>query len=88
MKRQFSLLVLGAINAGAALAGDLNPPAGPVSATMKPLNQIEPRVAINASNTPGDANSTFRIANPGSYYLCADLVGPPASTGSRSPPTT
>jgi len=50
-----------------ATAGDLNPPAGAVSGTMKTLVDVEPRIAINATNTPGDADSLFRIAQRGSY---------------------
>ena len=52
-----------------ALAGDLNPPPGPVAETMKTLVEVEPRIAINAENTPGDATATFRITQSGSYYL-------------------
>ena len=39
-------------------AGSLAPPAGPVAPTMKPLDEIEPRIAIDAINTAGDAGST------------------------------
>lgn len=56
-------------------AGSLTPPAGPVSPTMKPLEQIEPRIAINAFNTPGDADSIYRISQPGSYYLTGHVLG-------------
>ncbi|MFN0135450.1 MAG: hypothetical protein ACKVS9_04945 [Phycisphaerae bacterium] len=63
-----------------ALAGDLNPPAGPVSATMKPLSEVEPRIAINATNTPGDADSVYQIDTPGSYYLTAEAVALPGKT--------
>ena len=58
---------------GSALAGDLTPPVGPVSSTMKPLTDVEPRTAVNAENTPGDADSVFRIVEPGSYYLTGDV---------------
>ncbi|MDO8631612.1 MAG: hypothetical protein Q7R41_14090, partial [Phycisphaerales bacterium] len=58
-----------------ALAGDLNPPVGPVAPTMKPLNEVEPRIAINVANTPGDADSLFRITQPGSYYLTGNISG-------------
>ncbi|MCK6455277.1 MAG: right-handed parallel beta-helix repeat-containing protein [Phycisphaerae bacterium] len=83
MKRQFlmvttpiciAILLAGAWVAG---AGDLNPPAGPVSPTPGP----EPRIAINATNTPGDADSVFRIAAPGSYYLTGNLTGVAAKMG-------
>jgi len=56
-------------------AGPLNPPAGPVTPTGKTLTDIEPRIAINDVNTPGDAASTFRITQPGSYYLTGNLTG-------------
>jgi parallel beta-helix repeat protein len=58
-----------------AFAGDLNPPAGPVSGTMKTLTEVEPRIAINSTNTPGDADSLFRITQPGSYYLTGNITG-------------
>lgn len=57
--------------ARASLAGDLAPPAGPVAPTPGP----EPRIAINATNTPGDADSIFRILQPGSYYLAGNVTG-------------
>ena len=44
------------------LAGDLTPPAGPVVSTMKDLDEVEPRIAINAVNTPGDATNSFIIS--------------------------
>ncbi len=61
---------------GAALyAGPLNPPGGPVASTAKTLAEVEPRIAINASNTPGDADSVFKITQPGSYYLTGNIGG-------------
>jgi hypothetical protein len=51
-------------------AGPLDPPGAPAS-TPGP----EPRIALNAQNTPGDAESVFRITLPGSYYLTSDLIG-------------
>ena len=56
-------------------AGDLNPPAGPVAPTMKTLVEVEPRTAINAANTPGDADSLFKISQRGSYYLTGNITG-------------
>jgi parallel beta-helix repeat protein len=70
-----SLALVFAATEGAAIAGDLDPPAGPISPTMKPLSEVEPRVAINATNTPGDADSLFKITQPGSYYLTGNIVG-------------
>ena len=52
----------------AAKAGDLNPPAGPVAATMKSLDKIEPRIPITNAGTS--------ISQPGSYYLTKDLTTP------------
>ncbi|MCC6227852.1 MAG: right-handed parallel beta-helix repeat-containing protein [Phycisphaerales bacterium] len=56
-------------------AGPLNPPAGAVSSTYKTLTEVEPRIAINAANTPGDADSLFKITQPGSYYLTGSVTG-------------
>lgn len=64
-----------------ARAGDLNPPAGPVAPTMKTLVEVEPRTAINAANTPGDATATFIISQPGSYYLTGNLIGEAGKSG-------
>ncbi len=66
---------------GVLLAGPLDPPAGPVVGTYKTLNEVEPRIAINAANTPGDADSVYRIAVRGSYYLTGNLVGAAAKHG-------
>jgi len=52
----------------------LTPPGAPAP-TMKTLDQIEPRAAIGTNTTPGDANNTFIISQPGSYYLTTNLVG-------------
>jgi hypothetical protein len=55
---------------GSAFAGPLVPPAGPIAPTPGP----EPRIPVNAANTPGDADSTFRITQPGSYYLTGNFT--------------
>jgi parallel beta-helix repeat protein len=60
----------------ASFAGPLDPPASPVS-TAGP----EPRIEINATNTPGDDNSLFRITEPGSYYLASSVSGETAKHG-------
>ncbi len=54
---------------GTAIAGPLDPPPGPINSTGKTIAETEPRTAINAMNTPGDANSAFKITQSGSYYL-------------------
>lgn len=62
-----------ALAASIAPAGPLNPPAGPVAPTQKPLAEIEPRIAINAVNTPSGPGARYRITKPGSYYLTGNL---------------
>ncbi len=64
-----------------AFAGNINPPAGPVGPTMKPLDQVEPRTAVNASNTPGDASCIYKITQSGAYYLTGNLFGVPNKDG-------
>ncbi len=56
-------------------AGPLDPPAGPIAPTYKTLNEVEPGIPLNSANTPGDADSVYRITKPGRYYLTADVVG-------------
>ncbi len=63
------------VASGILYAGPLTPPAGPVTSTTKTLGEVEPRTAVNAINTPGDANSLFRITQPGSYYLTGNITG-------------
>lgn len=70
----YGLVVLGAGWGGVALAGPITPPPGPVASTHKTLTEVEPRVAINAVSTPGDAGSVYRISQAGSYYLTGNLA--------------
>ncbi len=84
MTRKNTILAFVSITTLAAatlFAGPLSPPPGPVASTGKTLAEAEPRIAINATNTPGDANSKFRIAQPGSYYLTANITGDNAKHG-------
>ncbi|MDP1660874.1 MAG: hypothetical protein Q8L55_03070, partial [Phycisphaerales bacterium] len=70
--------------AAAGFAGPLSPPVGAVSSSMKTLAEVEPRIAINATNTPGDADatpSTFKITQPGSYYLTGNITGESGKDG-------
>lgn len=64
-----------------ATAGPLNPPVGPIAATYKTLGDVEPRIAINASNTPATASALFSISQPGSYYLTGDVTGVSSKRG-------
>ena len=70
-----------AAGAGLLIAGPLNPPGGAVSPTYKTMTEVEPRIAINATNTPGDASSMFRISQPGSYYLTGNIASSPGKNG-------
>ena len=63
-----------AASAAVLAVGDLNPPAGAVAATGKRLTEIEPRIPISATTTPGDLDSVFRIITPGSYYLTGNVA--------------
>lgn len=64
----------------ASAQGSLTPPGAPAP-TMKTLDQVEPRTAINTTNTPGDADSTYKITASGSYYLTGNLTGAPSRIG-------
>ncbi len=70
-----TIAALGLLSAAYLTAGPLNPPAGPVASTYKTLAEVEPRIAISSVNTPGDADSVYRIAQRGSYYLTGNLAG-------------
>ncbi len=57
-----------------ATAGVLEPSAAP-GPTMKTLDEVEPRTAVNATNTPGDSGSSYKITVAGSYYLTDNVTG-------------
>lgn len=79
----FAGCVLGVAAAVVAVGGPPDPPGGPIAPTYKTLTEIEPRIAINAANTPGDATCVFRISAPGSYYLTSDVAGVAGKDGVR-----
>ncbi len=83
MRFPLTLLALSTLCAGAP-AGPIDPPAGPVQSTMRSLDHVEPRTAVNAANTPGDDDATpslFRISAPGSYYLTGNITGVAGRSG-------
>ncbi len=59
--------------------GELDPPPGPVMSTMKPLDEVEPRVSVNSLE--GNSSAVHVIDQPGSYYLVGDLTGEPGKNG-------
>jgi hypothetical protein len=74
-KSIFSLFFITAVFyllCGSAVAGDLDP-SNPPGSTMKPLSQVQPRTPVQ--NLAGDAEATYVISQPGSYYLTANIVG-------------
>ncbi|MFO0835567.1 MAG: right-handed parallel beta-helix repeat-containing protein [Phycisphaerales bacterium] len=72
---------LSILAAALVVAGPLNPPSGAVASTYKTLTEVEPRIAINSTNTPGDADSVFRIRQPGAYYLTGKVTGASGKMG-------
>lgn len=67
--------------ASTALAGDLNPPPGPMEPTMVSLDRLAPGECIN--DLPGDATALHVITQPGRYFLGADLSVPAGLSGIR-----
>ncbi len=56
-------------------AGDLDPPPGPITPTMKTLDQVEPRIPIVAEDAgPGRLGPLFTIIAPGSYMLMGNMT--------------
>lgn len=86
MNRTTQLLTMAACGtiglvAAMSMGGPLDPPAGPITSTYKTLSEIEPRIAVNPTNTPGDSNAVFKIRTHGSYYLTGNVVGVGGKTG-------
>lgn len=75
MKRQFVRVGAGCaavlLSVVPAIAGDLNPPPGAPEGTMKRLDEVEPRVAVQS--LPGAADAVHVISSSGSYYLTGDV---------------
>ncbi|MBC7772447.1 MAG: right-handed parallel beta-helix repeat-containing protein [Pyrinomonadaceae bacterium] len=60
-----------------ASAGGRDPSAGMIRGGA----ESEPRTPINQTNTPGDSTTVFRITQPGSYYLTANITGGAGRSG-------
>lgn len=80
MKTNLLLLALCFLPMPAFSQGSLTPLAAPAP-TMKTLDQVEARTPVDAVHTPGDADSLFKITQPGSYYLTANVTGVNAKHG-------
>lgn len=76
-------LAAGSLLAGAntAHAGPLSPPPGPVTPTGRTLLEVEPRIPVGPTTTPGDAFFVFRITQSGTYYLTQNVIGTPGRSG-------
>jgi len=82
--RPITIAALSAACVGSAallIAGPLAPPGGPVDSTYRTLTEVEPRTPISQSTTPGDADSVYRITQPGSYYLTGNVSVPAGKSG-------
>lgn len=72
---------LGCLIALSAEAGPITPPVGPVASTGKSINDVEPRIPIGPTTTPGSADAMHAITLPGSYYLTGNLSVGPGQSG-------
>src|SRR3989339_838666 len=66
MKNVFWTIVTICLFSQILFSGNLDPSGPPTSGTMKPLNEVEPRIGIPGSETPA---GTYIISQSGSYYL-------------------
>jgi hypothetical protein len=66
---------MGAGLAATLVAGPLDPPSGTIAPSYKTLTEVEPRIAIGPSTTPGGTTAIYRIIKPGSYYLTENIDG-------------
>ena len=69
------LLAIGAL----AIAGPLDPPAGPITPSFKTLTEVEPRIAVQS--LPASDEAVHAITAPGTYYLTGDIVVPENKAG-------
>ena len=69
--------------AGVAAGGDLQPPPGAVSPTMKTLDQVEAWTPIDPRTAVGDEGAVVLITQPGRYRLVGDIIGQAGKHGIR-----
>ncbi|GAB4521125.1 MAG: hypothetical protein Tsb0013_24530 [Phycisphaerales bacterium] len=79
MHHTLTVAVLLAIGCAGPVAAQpaLDPPAGPIGESGRFGTLIE----LSQASTPGDADSVFRISEPGSYVLTSDLTVPANQIG-------
>jgi len=75
MNRALLSFVVASLCASVSLAGDLNPPSGPIAPTMKTLHEVNPSTPIES--LPGSGTAQHVISEPGAYHLTGnmDLAG-------------
>lgn len=73
-----ALLILCTLNSQPSTfaQGSLTPPPGPITPTMKNLDQIDPGVALDPAQFPATG---YVITQPGSYYLTGNVTAIAAS---------
>jgi parallel beta-helix repeat protein len=85
MNRAVKAVITGSITVlgvgASSTAGPLAPPAGPITSTYKTLTEVEPRIELNATNTPGNSSCVFLINKSGSYYLTGNMTVPSGKNG-------
>lgn len=69
--------LLGIIAAAASAQPSLTPPPGSIA----PSGRDGTRIELSQSTAPGDTDSVFRVIEPGSYVLTADVNAPANTTG-------
>lgn len=77
-ERLLAMAVLVCALGALVIAGDIDPPAGPVGPTMKDLVDVEPRQAIR---NDFDTLTPIVISSSGSYYVAENILALPNQHG-------